>query len=160
MPTTAADAVELLDLLDEVGAEPVVAGGWGVDALARRATRDHRDLDLLVRADRLDAAIAACAHLGYEPGVDWLPVRIELDDAATDRHVDLHPAHADGAGGWWHHGLDGDRFEHPMADLTTGSIAGRPVRCLTATRQRALHAGYDLRPEDRHDLAVLRSLDA
>jgi lincosamide nucleotidyltransferase A/C/D/E len=157
VPTTAADAVELLDLLDDIGAEPVVVGGWGVDALAGRVTRVHRDLDVLVRADRVDAAIEACSQLGYEPGVDWLPVRIELDDHGADRHVDLHPAH-DGAGGWWQHGLDGARFDYPADVLTAGTIGRWPVTCLTVAKQAELHAGYDPRPEDHHDLAVLGSL--
>jgi len=40
----------------------------------------------------------------------------------------------------------------------TGSINGRPVRCLSAAQQIAWHAGYELRDSDHADLAVLHEL--
>jgi lincosamide nucleotidyltransferase A/C/D/E len=48
--TTEADAAEILGVLG--AAEPRLAGGWGVDALAGRQTREHRDLDVMVPAHR------------------------------------------------------------------------------------------------------------
>lgn len=158
MPTVVSDVIALLDRFDESGAGPVVLGGWGVDALAGRSTRVHRDLDVLVRADHLDEVVARCVELGYRRGVEWFPVRVELRDPTADRHVDLHPAHPDGEGGWWQHGLDGTRFDYPAASLTIGSIGGRPVCCPTRDRQLELHSGHEHRPEDRHDVAVRRSL--
>lgn len=154
--TTAADVVELLEVMDSVEASPVVVGGWGVDALVGRATRTHRDLDVLVRADQVDRVVGQLEALGMCRGVDWLPVRVEFSDER--RTVDVHPAHDDGAGGWWQHGLGDDRFEYPASALTWGTIEGRPVRCLTAARQIELHSGYDPRPEDLHDLGLLREI--
>ena len=43
---TAADALEIVDLLERVGVEPWVDSGWGVDALLGEQTRPHEDLDL------------------------------------------------------------------------------------------------------------------
>jgi len=43
---TAHDAIELLDLIESVGIEVYVDGGWGVDALLGRQTRRHLDLDI------------------------------------------------------------------------------------------------------------------
>src|SRR4051794_23051931 len=60
--------LEVLDRLDGIGVW--VDGGWGVDALLGEATREHRDLDLVVRRDDLDAVRAA---LGYEHDADALP---------------------------------------------------------------------------------------
>ena len=72
MPTGAGDVVALLDLFEALGAHPVVLGGWGVDALAGRCTRVHRDLDVLVCADHLERVVEECAELGFVVGVDWL----------------------------------------------------------------------------------------
>ena len=85
------EAVEILDLLESVGAQPWVAGGWGVDALMERQTRMHRDLDVMVLAKRLDDALAALRANGFQVTVDWLPVRVELDDGL--RVVDVHPVY-------------------------------------------------------------------
>src|SRR6266700_6998743 len=43
---TAADVLEIVDLLERVGVEPWVNSGWGVDALLGEQTRPHEDLDL------------------------------------------------------------------------------------------------------------------
>ena len=53
MTMTKADVVEVLDWLGE-GEVPVwLDGGWGVDALIGEQTRDHEDLDLIVRDDHV-----------------------------------------------------------------------------------------------------------
>jgi lincosamide nucleotidyltransferase A/C/D/E len=142
--------------MDVADASPVVVGGWGVDALVGRATRPHRDLDVLVRADRIDVVVEQLEALAMCRGIDWLPVRVEFAD--DRRTVDLHPAYDDGAGGWWQHGLGDHRFEYPASTLTSGTIAGRIVRCLSAAKQIELHSGYEPRPEDLHDLELLRSI--
>jgi lincosamide nucleotidyltransferase A/C/D/E len=152
--TTEADAAEILGVLG--AAEPRLAGGWGVDALAGRQTREHRDLDVMVPAHRLEAALEALEGIGFAVTTDWLPVRVEVSHG--QRHVDLHPLHLAADGSAWQAGLDGTRFEYPTGAWTTGSIAGRDVLCLTAAHQRALRAGYAHREQDRHDLAVLASL--
>lgn len=158
MATSETDVWPFLDLLEQLDAHPIVIGGWGVDALVGRASRIHRDLDVLVRASLVDAVVGRLHELGYWSATDWLPARLEL--TAFDRRIDLHPSHDDGDGGWWQHGLDGARFEYPASVLTTGRIGGRCVRCLTAAKQVELHTGYALRAEDEHDLALLRSMPA
>lgn len=49
---TGRDVVEILGLLRRAGTEVWVGGGWGIDALLGRQTRDHRDLDLMYRHER------------------------------------------------------------------------------------------------------------
>ena len=45
---SAEQARALYELLDQGGVRCWVMGGWGVDALLGRVTREHKDLDLLV----------------------------------------------------------------------------------------------------------------
>src|SRR5688572_337322 len=91
MATTANVVHKIVDALKAFGADPRIAGGWDIDALAGSQSRVHRDLDLAIRADALDASLEARRTMGYDVTTDWLPVRIELSDATG--HVDLHRVH-------------------------------------------------------------------
>ena len=71
------EAVEIIDALAAVGVRSWVVGGWGVDALAERVSRTHRDLDLMILAEDLDAAVDVLVRSGYAVTTDWLPVRVE-----------------------------------------------------------------------------------
>ncbi len=85
---SARDVIAVLEQLEAVGVQTCIDGGWGVDALLRRQTRQHDDLDLVVRRADESRALAALAALGFSdaPG---LPARLVLRDAG-DRRVDLH----------------------------------------------------------------------
>ncbi|MEU4566292.1 hypothetical protein [Micromonospora sp. NPDC023956] len=147
----------VLDALTGVGCAAWIGGGWGVDALVGRQTRSHRDLDLLVPADREAAALRALGLLGYAVETDWRPVRVEVVAARRGR-VDLHPVTFDATGDAHQAGLDGGSFRYPRDCFTTGTIAGRPVGCLSVAQQMVLHSGYEPRDVDRTDLALLRQL--
>jgi lincosamide nucleotidyltransferase A/C/D/E len=49
MTMTAADVVEILGWLGAASVDVWLDGGWGVDALVGEQTREHKDLDLIVR---------------------------------------------------------------------------------------------------------------
>jgi lincosamide nucleotidyltransferase A/C/D/E len=49
MTMTAADVVEILGWLRAASADVWLDGGWGVDALVGEQTREHQELDLIVR---------------------------------------------------------------------------------------------------------------
>jgi len=151
------DVLAVSTALSAAGLAHWVAGGWGVDALAGRSTRGHRDLDLAVDASALEESVAVLAGLGYAPETDWLPVRLELV-APGSRWVDLHPVVFGPDGNGRQAGLDGQHFDYPAVDLVAGSLAGHPLPCLSARLQRVFHSGYPLRPEDEADLAVLAAL--
>jgi lincosamide nucleotidyltransferase A/C/D/E len=150
----AAEVRRVLDALERAGIEAGVTGGWGVDALLRRQTRAHGDLDLGIAAERVDDAIAALAPLGYAVGADERPARIELR-SVTGR-VDLHPIAwtADGTG--TQQGFDGETFSYPPGSLSAeGVIDGRAVRCGTPQLQVAFHTGYPPNEVDRRNMAAL-----
>lgn len=148
----------VLDALGTAGIPTWVAGGWGVDALAGRQTRAHRDLDLLVDAERLEDCLSILTARGYAVETDWLPVRVEVG-AAGRGWVDVHPVRLAADGSGVQAGLDGTRFDYPPDCFTTGNLAGREVPCLTAAHQQLLHTGYEPRAQDIHDLRVLRTLE-
>lgn len=111
----------------------------------------------MVDAADLDAVLDLLHGLGFADAEVWLPVRIEV--AHPDgRRIDLHPVvwAADGSG--VQAGPDGASFRYPAGCTTTGTVAGRPVRCGTATLQLGFRQGFPLRPVDHHDIALLRRL--
>ena len=154
----ASDVLPVLDALARAGCRTWVGGGWGVDALAGRQTRAHRDLDLAVDADDEAAAIGALGVLGFGVETDWRPVRVELI-AEPSRWVDLHPVVFDADGSGRQADVEGGHFEYPRGCFTVGLIGGIAVPCLSVAQQLRFHAGYEPRDNDRHDLALLHSLD-
>lgn len=149
----------VLDTLNAAGCPAWIGGGWGVDALVGHQTRPHRDLDLALAADREAAALAALSKLGYVIETDWRPVRVEIVAAGRGR-VDLHPVAFDEAGDGHQAGLDGGSFRYPKECFTTGTIAGRQVKCLSVEQQLHFHSGYEPRGIDRADVALLQQLAA
>jgi len=148
------EVLRALDALAAVGVDAGITGGWGIDALLGRQTREHGDLDLGVDIAFVERAIAALAPLGYRLAVDQRPARLELH-APTGR-VDLHPIawRPDGSG--VQAGFDGQTFEYPIGSLSAvGSISGRVVACGTPELQLAFHRGYEPSEIDRGDMALL-----
>ncbi|WP_405070545.1 methyltransferase domain-containing protein [Kribbella sp. NBC_01510] len=152
----AEQVLELLDLLDARGIDVWVDGGWGVDALAGRQTREHGDLDLGVVRPHLDTAIEVLGATGYAvTDARFVEVTVQLTHAEGHR-VDLHPSTPMPGGGTEQTDFDGNTFHIPPPEI--GRIAGREVRCLPLSAQFHTHQGYDLRPQDHHDLALLNQV--
>ena len=136
------------------GVAPGVTGGWGIDALLRRQTREHGDVDLGVPSDAIDAAIEALRPLGYSIAADERPARVVL--VGKDGGVDLHPIVMLPSGA-----RRPDRVRRPDIRIPAGQpraegeIGGRMVRCGTPELQVTFHAGYEPRDHDRRDMAAL-----
>jgi lincosamide nucleotidyltransferase A/C/D/E len=157
LPMTERDVVELIALLAGAAAPCWIAGGWGVDALAGRPTRRHKDLDLVLDRADLPAALEVLARHGFaplpldEPGAERstpgavMPDREIVRDGAG-RTLDLHP-------------VDTLTWPGSVADpFTTGTIAGQAVPCLSARAQAAAHRGYPILEEHRADVELIESL--
>lgn len=152
------EVLRVLDSLAERHVRHWVAGGWGVAVLAGGQTREHRDLDLAVHAEDLPTALAVLDVLGYTPETDWLPTRVEY--VAPGRGwVDVHPIDFDATGNGRLTGPNGIFFDYPADGLTSGTLCGRRVPCISVAMQRTFHSGYDPRAQDLHDLACLDALD-
>src|SRR4051794_933194 len=147
----------LLGALAEAGCWVALEGGWGVDALAGRQTRPHRDLDVDVRASQAATVLEVLHRMSYAMETDWWPNRLELVCAGRG-WVDVHPLALDSEGDGIQTGLNGERYLYPAASFVTGRIGDRAVRCISISQQIDWHAGYTLRESDHADLAVLHQL--
>ena len=137
-----------IDALQGVGIRCWISGGWGVDALAGRSTRIHRDLDLVVESHQMQHAIEVLAELGYW---EWYRADSEVpmfsrvvlhNHDVAGRAIDLHPLQLGGT----------------HVEFTTGKIDGRSVPCLSLTLQLQTHSSYKKRWRDRADVALLRKI--
>ncbi|MFJ8533275.1 nucleotidyltransferase domain-containing protein [Streptomyces sp. NPDC093591] len=153
---TADDVLTVLALLREAETDIWVGGGWGIDALLGKQTRDHRDLDLMHRQEQEPKVVAALTAAGFTETVNWRPVRFVLT-APDGREIDLHPLVFAEDGSAVQASLEPSRpFVYPASAFVTGRIAGTPVPCLSAEQQVHFHQGYEPTDRDRHDMAELR----
>lgn len=146
--------LQVLDVIEATGCPYWLEGGWGIDALAGRQTRAHRDVDIDFDATREDELIAALETLGYHETLDERPTRIELE-APEGFCIDLHPLHVDPSGDARQQAPDGSSWHFRREWFTTGSLENRTVPCFAAEGQRYFHSGYELRETDVRDLATL-----
>src|SRR5260370_34664348 len=100
---TESDVIEVLDALAHAGVGACVDGGWGVDALVGRTTRNHYDLDLALDRNDLERARKALEALGYlqdRPVLLGLPIGLALT-VVLGRHADLPAVAAAYPGNAW-----------------------------------------------------------
>jgi lincosamide nucleotidyltransferase A/C/D/E len=148
------DAQLVLAVIDAVPAA-VIDGGWGVDALVGWQTRDHDDLDLVVRSSDLGTVLDALASLGFTESVDERPARV-VASRADDLRVDLHLLEQTSSGTTQR--LPGGQQFTYFLDDTTGAIDGRTVRCISPQMQLLTHTGYEPDDDDRADIARVAAL--
>jgi lincosamide nucleotidyltransferase A/C/D/E len=155
MPPEAART--LVAALGASGVAVCIGGGWAVDALVGRHTREHADLDLWVEAGDTEGLFAVFAEQGLDRIHPWpgdRPWNFVLHDGQS-RRVDLHFYTALGEGRL-HYGSVTAPFILAADDLAgSGVIAGMPVRCERPEFALRNHTGYDARETDRHDVSLL-----
>jgi lincosamide nucleotidyltransferase A/C/D/E len=156
-PMAAADVVRLVHRFNSAGLTVWLDGGWGVDALVGRQTRDHDDLDLVVAWSDVPRLVAELARDEYEVAKGELPLAIVLLDL-DGRQVDVHPVEFDEAGDGIYRMEDGRDWAYPARGFAGEGLvlARHAVRCLTPEVQVLCHAGYELGETDHHDLRLLR----
>ena len=148
---TAADVIEIIQLLTANGIEVYVDGGWAVDALLGEQTRPHADLDIAMRhqdVPRLRALLEARGYREIPRDDSWACNFVLADEAG--REVDVHSYTFDAAG----NNIFG--VPYPAASLTgTGSIGGQRVDCISPAWLVEFHTGYELDLNDFHDVSAL-----
>lgn len=153
-------AIALLSALDAHDVAWCVGGGWAVDALVGRQTREHSDLDLWVPAIGLEGLFLAFAEHELDRVHPWpgdRPWNFVLHDGVS-RRVDLH-LYEELDDGSLHYGSVTSPFIFSLDDLAgRGEIDARPVRCERPAFALSNHTGYPPRDVDHHDLALLRDL--
>lgn len=152
---SAADVLEIFDLLTSHGIEAWLDGGWGVDALLEEQTREHDDLDLVAALGRMPDAIAALSTTGFRVTEDERPTRLVLRDDAG-RQIDIHTVVFDADGGGVQ-ALPGERsYRYPPEGFAGhGKVAGVLLPCMTAAVQIECHLGYEPTDTDCRDVTLL-----
>jgi len=155
---TAADVIGILDLLEAAGVESWLDGGWGVDALLGEQTRDHDDVDLVLRVSDVPAMRDALAGEGFELNRGEPDSNYVLRDG-RGREIDVHPIRFDEGGNGVYRMENGEDWIYPAEGFSgRGRIEGRDVKCLSPDVQMLGHAGgYEPHWTDFHDMRLLNS---
>jgi len=153
--TTATEVIEFYRVVSERGITIWIIGGWGVDALLRKQTRKHSDLDILLLENECDVVVAYLEQNGYLDvrRSDTRPCNFVMGNAAG-REIDFHVIRYDEHG----NGLYGRPLEatFPAEALAAlGEIDGVRVRCFSPDFQLKCHIGYDFDEDDIHDVRAL-----
>jgi lincosamide nucleotidyltransferase A/C/D/E len=154
--TTLSDVLSVLGLADRAGARLWIDGGWGVDALLGRQTREHGDLDVAIEARHLGAFLEALSSHGFvAAGADtataWNFLMQHPAGAVVDLHVIVLDADGNGVLGPPEAG-----HAYPAGSLTGhGKIGDRLVDCITAEWAIKFRDAY---PGDTDDRADVRGL--
>lgn len=152
----AADVIKLCQDLQNLGVRIWLDGGWGVDALLGRQTREHTDVDIIVEGKHLRILQNHLQEQGYEP--------VERDDTCAwnfvlgdsqGREVDVHVINLDGQGNGIYGPLERGMMYPAPALMGAGSISGLVVYCLTPEYQLESHTGYKLKQKDYQDCLAL-----
>ena len=140
----AKSVLHIFRLLEESGVPVWLDGGWGIDALLKRETREHRDLDLIVPVECLNAAELVLGDVGFlkDGHHTEMPARFVLRNS-EELQIDIHPVtfKPDGSAEHFYFVEDADAqnlypYVHSAAGLSgVGMINGRIVRCTTAAEQ-------------------------
>nr|BFD86919.1 aminoglycoside nucleotidyltransferase [Streptomyces sp. Xyl84] len=153
---TADDVLSILGVLRNAGLDFWVGGGWGIDALVGRQTRQHRDLDLMHRSSQEPDLMAVLRGAGFAGTLDWRPMRFVIT-GPRGREIDLHPLVFAADGSAVQASPDPEHpFVYPAACFVTGTISATTVPCLSPEQQVYFHQGCEPADHDRHDMAQLR----
>jgi len=154
---TAPDVLQVLDLLAAARVEVWLDGGWGVDALLGEQTRDHNDLDIVLRHDDVDAFQRVLGAEEFRLVDGGTPQNFVVADA-QGREVDVHLVDPEVVRSDEHgvavYGPRGLAYEVGALE-GRGTVLGRPVACCTAEHQLKSHTGYKFDDEDVRDVMAL-----
>ena len=155
--TTKGDLLTVIDLLDKAGITYWIDGGWGVDILAGKQTRVHRDIDINFDSQSTEKMLNMLLECGYEVDTDWKPVRIELYSPKYG-YLDIHPFVLNKDGTAKQADLEGGWYEFEKDLFGNAVFEGKTIPCISVKGQKIFHSGYDLRDKDKHDILILENV--
>lgn len=148
--------IGLFRAFDRASLRVWAAGGWAVDAIVGRQTREHGDLDVAVDIRDLPRLLGLLREQGFAVTTDWMPSRLEMT-ASDGRAVDIHPVTFAEDGTGYQADRGGDGFTYAADGFATGTIDGEVVACLSVGQQLCFREGYEPRDVDEHDVALLET---
>lgn len=155
--TTKEDLMTIISLLESANITYWIDGGWGVDILAGKQTRNHRDIDVNYDAQHTEKLLSILFEYGYEIDTDWRPVRIELYSEKYG-YLDIHPFILNGDGTSKQADLEGGFYEFERDFFSNASFEGKIITCISLKGQKIFHSGYELRDKDEHDILILETI--
>lgn len=165
---TSEDVINIYKRFTDQGIRIWLTGGWGIDALLGKQTRQHKDLDVLMLVDDVAPMQERLAREGYQLKELWSENlwTVDTKGGKTDtafvlrdpegRELDVHAMRLDDQGNAlpaWN--VDAGFFFKPHDLAGMGTIDGYPVSCQSAENQIACHTGYLLPDYQWNDLAQL-----
>ncbi len=153
---TSADVIDIYSALAGQGIDIWIDGGWGVDALLKRQSRPHKDLDIVIEDRHLARLERFLVAQGYDRTKREIerPFNFVLADR-VGREIDVHVISLDENG----NGIFGppeNGVAYPADSLTgTGTISGRTVRCISPQWMVKFHSGYELTEKDYRDVSAI-----
>lgn len=154
---SASDVVEIVTWLEQHEINVWLNGGWGVDALLGRQTREHEDLDItLSAADRAaySAAMESAGCRTYRVDNDFNWVLIDGRGRLVDTHLVDFSETTITESGVRTYGPAGLPFEVGSLE-GRGTVAAKSVRCERAEFQVRGHTGYTPDENDYRDVLAL-----
>ena len=165
----AKDVLIICRLLSNIGIDIWITGGWGIDALLERQTREHKDLDVIMLLDDVIPTRELMSKQGYELKELWSENLFTKDTRGNEtatafvlrdahgREFDAHAIRIDEQGNGIPAWDETDAFILKKEHLVgIGAIAGFPIRCITPESQMMCHTGYELPKYQWRDLVLLQ----
>jgi lincosamide nucleotidyltransferase A/C/D/E len=154
---SAADLIELLQLLDEASVEVWLDGGWGVDALLRTQTRSHKDVDIVLRVSDVPKLREILGRGGFV-FKEGIPPNSFVLANGLGLEMDVHAVVFDDDGHGVYRMQNGEDWIYPAEGFNGhGAVGNVDVRCLSAATQVLCHAhGYTPTEKDFRDMELLK----
>jgi lincosamide nucleotidyltransferase A/C/D/E len=151
---TSEKVLQIMQTFININVRVWIAGGWAVDALVGKQTRQHNDLDIAFDTKDERKIINTFNDLGYKVKDDNRPTRFVLrKNDGTE--VDMHPVVFEEDGIGKQLVPKGNPFIYPTDAFSEGTIDNQKVPCLSAKQLIEFHTGYTPLDKDKHNMKIL-----
>jgi lincosamide nucleotidyltransferase A/C/D/E len=148
---TSDNVLDLYNWLKENGIAVWVDGGWCIDALLCKQTREHADLDIAVHRKDNAKLRRLLENNGYkEENRDDSSEFMYVMENEVGKSVDIHVFEYD------ENGKNIYGIEYPFGSLTgVGIIDGQKVNCINPKFMLQFKTGYEPKEKDLQDVRAL-----